>query len=590
MQEKGFAFSPDSFMQHELEASFLYEDTPDQLQATLDVKADMERPRPMDRLVCGDVGFGKTEVAVRAAFKACADNKQVAVLVPTTVLAYQHFRTFTDRLRGFPVTIEYLSRARTATQTREILDGLKSGRVNNIVGTHNLLGRAVHFHDLGLLIIDEEQKFGVSTKEKLRQMRSSVDTLTLTATPIPRTLQFSLMGARDLSVIQTPPPNRHPIQTLLTTFSAEVIAEAINFELSRGGQVFFVNNRISNLPDLESLVRRCVPDARIVVAHGQMPPADLEQVMLAFAAGDYDVLISTTIIESGLDIPNANTIIINAAQHFGLSDLHQMRGRVGRSNRKAFCYLLAPPLSQLQPDARRRLQAIEQFSDLGSGIHLAMQDLDIRGAGNLLGAEQSGFIADLGYETYKKILQEAVEELRIDEFPDLLPEPQTTGSASASSPAFVTECMLESDLPMSFPDEYVPTSSERMMLYRELDGLEKESDVEQFRQRMQDRFGPIPAEAEELIRVVSLRRLGRSFGVERLVLKRGRMRLYFVSRADSPFYQSRPFGQLIAFSATNAHRCRLQEIEGRRSLSISDVDSVRQAVELLNQISEVKAD
>ena len=421
-------------------------------------------------------------------------------------------------------------------------------------------------------------------------MRSSVDTLTLTATPIPRTLQFSLMGARDLSVIQTPPPNRHPIQTLLTTFSAEVISEAINFELSRGGQVFFVNNRISNLPDLESLVRRCVPDARIVVAHGQMPPADLEQVMLAFAAGDYDVLISTTIIESGLDIPNANTIIINAAQHFGLSDLHQMRGRVGRSNRKAFCYLLAPPLSQLQPDARRRLQAIEQFSDLGSGIHLAMQDLDIRGAGNLLGAEQSGFIADLGYETYKKILQEAVEELRIDEFPDLFPEPQTTGSASASSPAFVTECMLESDLPMSFPDEYVPTSSERMMLYRELDGLEKESDVEQFRQRMQDRFGPIPAEAEELIRVVSLRRLGRRFGVERLVLKRGRMRLYFVSRADSPFYQSRPFGQLIAFSATNAHRCRLQEIEGRRSLSISDVDSVRQAVELLKQISEVKAD
>ncbi len=590
MQEKGFAFSPDSFMQHELEASFLYEDTLDQLQATLDVKADMERPRPMDRLVCGDVGFGKTEVAVRAAFKACADNKQVAVLVPTTVLAYQHYRTFTDRLRGFPVTIEYLSRARTATQTREILDGLKTGRVNIIVGTHKLLGRGVHFHDLGLLIIDEEQKFGVSTKEKLRQMRSSVDTLTLTATPIPRTLQFSLMGARDLSVIQTPPPNRHPIQTLLTTFSAEVISEAINFELSRGGQVFFVNNRISNLPDLESLVRRCVPDARIVVAHGQMPPADLEQVMLAFAAGDYDVLISTTIIESGLDIPNANTIIINAAQHFGLSDLHQMRGRVGRSNRKAFCYLLAPPLSQLQPDARRRLQAIEQFSDLGSGIHLAMQDLDIRGAGNLLGAEQSGFIADLGYETYKKILQEAVEELRIDEFPDLLPEPQTTGSASASSPVFVTECMLESDLPMSFPDEYVPTSSERMMLYRELDGLEKESDVEQFRQRMQDRFGPIPAEAEELIRVVSLRRLGRRFGVERLVLKRGRMRLYFVSRADSPFYQSRPFGQLIAFSATNAHRCRLQEIEGRRSLSISDVDSVRQAVELLNQISEVKAD
>ncbi|MCR4922377.1 MAG: transcription-repair coupling factor [Bacteroidaceae bacterium] len=588
LKEKGFSYSPDSFMQHELEASFLYEDTPDQLQATIDVKADMERPRPMDRLVCGDVGFGKTEVAIRAAFKACADNKQVAVLVPTTVLAYQHFRTFTERLAEFPVTVDYLSRARTATQTREILEGLRSGRINIIIGTHKLLGRTVRFHDLGLLIIDEEQKFGVSTKEKLRQMRTSVDTLTLTATPIPRTLQFSLMGARDLSVIQTPPPNRHPIQTLLSTFSSELITEAINFELSRDGQVFFVNDRISNLPDLEALLRRCVPDARIVVAHGQMPPAELEHVMLDFAAHEYDVLVSTSIIESGLDIPNANTIIINAAQHFGLSDLHQMRGRVGRSAKKAFCYLLAPPLSQLPSDARRRLQAIEQFSDLGSGIHLAMQDLDIRGAGNLLGAEQSGFIADLGYETYRRILDEAVQELRVDEFPDLFGPGADNDGAQGSDSAWTPECLLESDLPMSFPDEYVPGSGERMMLYRELDGLERQADVDRFCQQMQDRFGPIPPQAEELIRVVPLRRLGRRFGVERIVLKRRRMRLYFVARPDSTFYSSHAFGQLIAYASTNAYRCRLQEVDGRRSLLVSDVGSVADALAILQQAEQIK--
>ena len=586
LQEKGFAFSPDSFMQHEREAGFLYEDTPDQLKATQQVKADMERRRPMDRLVCGDVGFGKTEVAIRAAFKACADNKQVAVLVPTTVLAYQHFRTFTERLQGFPVTVEYLSRARSAAKTKEILEGLRSGRVNIVVGTHKLISKSVRFHDLGLLIIDEEQKFGVSTKEKLRQLKTNVDTLTLTATPIPRTLQFSLMGARDLSVIQTPPPNRYPIQTQLCTFSAEVIAEAINFEMSRNGQVFFVNNRISNLPDLERLVRQHVPDARVAVAHGQMPPEQLERIMLDFANYDYDVLISTTIIESGLDIPNANTIIINAAQHFGLSDLHQMRGRVGRSNKKAFCYLLSPPLSQLNADARRRLQAIENFSDLGSGIHLAMQDLDIRGAGNLLGAEQSGFIADLGYETYKKILQEAVEELRAEEFQDLFATSESGDNVADGTP-FVPECILESDLPMSFSEEFVPTSAERMMLYRELDGLEKAEDVERFRQSLTDRFGAIPPEAEELIRVVSLRRLGRHFGAERIILKGGRMRLYFVSRDDSPFYRSRAFDQLIAFATTNTHRCRLEEQKQHRSLLIYEVRSVQTAVELLQQISEI---
>ena len=584
-EEKGFAYSPDSFMQHELEASFLYEDTPDQLKATQDIKADMERARPMDRLVCGDVGFGKTEVAVRAAFKACADNKQVAVLVPTTVLAYQHYRTFTSRLKDFPVRIAYLSRARTASQTKEILEGLKDGSVNIVIGTHKLIGKSVKFKDLGLLIIDEEQKFGVSTKEKLRQMKVNVDTLTLTATPIPRTLQFSLMGARDLSVIQTPPPNRYPIQTQLSVFSSEIIAEAINFEMSRNGQVFFVNNRISNLPDLEALIHKHVPDARVAIAHGQMPPETLENIMMAFANYDYDVLLSTTIIESGLDIPNANTIIINGAQNFGLSDLHQMRGRVGRSNKKAFCYLLSPPLSALNIDARRRLQAIENFSDLGSGIHIAMQDLDIRGAGNMLGAEQSGFIADLGYEAYQKILSEAVKELRNEEFQDLYKEEVKAGNITGGT-EFVEECVIESDLQMSFSEEYVPTSSERMLLYRELDSLERESDVEQFRQRMTDRFGPIPPEGEELIRVVQLRSLGRYFGCERIQLKQGRMRLQFVSNPTSPFYDSEAFRKVIAFATTNAHICRVDNSKEQFRLLVTDVTSVEQANALLSQMRQ----
>ncbi|MBQ6190943.1 MAG: transcription-repair coupling factor [Bacteroidaceae bacterium] len=586
-EEKGFAYSHDSFMQHELEASFLYEDTPDQLKATQDVKADMERQRPMDRLVCGDVGFGKTEVAVRAAFKACVDNKQVAVLVPTTVLAYQHFQTFTSRLKDFPVKIEYLTRARTQQQTKQILEELKTGSVNIIIGTHKLIGKSVRFKDLGLLIIDEEQKFGVSTKEKLRQLKTNVDTLTLTATPIPRTLQFSLMGARDLSVIQTPPPNRYPIQTQLCTFNAEVIAEAIEFEMSRSGQVFFVNNRISQLPELAELVHKHVPDARVAVAYGKMPPEELEKIMVDFMNYDYDVLISTTIIESGLDIPNANTIIINGAHNFGLSDLHQMRGRVGRSNKKAFCYLLAPPLSALNIDARRRLQAIENFSDLGSGIHIAMQDLDIRGAGNLLGAEQSGFIADLGYETYQKILSQAVTELRNEEFHELYAEEVREGNIVESTDV-VDDCQLDSNLPMYFSEDYVPTSSERMLLYRELDGMERDEDVERFRQRLIDRFGSPPQEAEDLLKVVTLRRLGKHFGCERIVLKAGHARLFFGPDDDNPFYNGRIFGQIVEYAKANAYRCHFKQDKGKISLLIDEVNTISEAVDLLKQINNTK--
>ncbi len=582
-QEKGFAFSPDSYLQHQLEASFLYEDTPDQSKATADVKADMERARPMDRLVCGDVGFGKTEVAVRAAFKAATDGKQVAVLVPTTVLAYQHFRTFQKRLEGMPVRVDYLSRARTPKQASAILEDLKEGRIDILIGTHRLISKTVRFKDLGLLIIDEEQKFGVSTKEKLRQMKTNVDTLTLTATPIPRTLQFSLMGARDLSVIQTPPPNRYPIQTELCTFSADIIREAVTLEMGRSGQVFFVCNRISALPHLEEIIHNVVPEARVAVGHGKMAPERLEEIILGFVNYDYDVLLSTTIIESGVDIPNANTIIIADAQNFGLSDLHQMRGRVGRSNRKAFCYLLAPPFKDLGSEAKRRLEAIENFSDLGSGINIAMQDLDIRGAGNLLGAEQSGFIADLGYETYQKILSEAVRELRHDEFRDLLEEDVRSGLIR-SGDDFVDDCQLDSDLPLYFAESYVPTSTERMQLYRELDNLEREVDVEAFRRRMTDRFGAIPEEGENLIRVVRLRMLGKSLGVEKIVLKNRRMRLNFVSQTDSPFYASPVFDRIIEFCALNPVRCQLKETDGVRSMIIQEVVSVGAAIRMLESI------
>ena len=583
-QEKGFKYSPDSFLQHELEASFIYEDTPDQLKATQEVKADMESDRPMDRLVCGDVGFGKTEVAIRAAFKAVADNKQVAVLVPTTVLAYQHYQTFSKRLEGMPCKVEYLSRARTAKETSRILKELEAGTINILIGTHKIIGKNVKFHDLGLLIVDEEQKFGVSVKEKLRQIKVNVDTLTMTATPIPRTLQFSLMGARDLSVIQTPPPNRYPIQTEVHTFNEEIITEAINFEMSRNGQVFFVNNRIQNLAELKAMIVRNIPDCRVCIGHGQMQPEELEKIIFGFVNYDYDVLLATTIIESGIDIPNANTIIINQAQNFGLSDLHQMRGRVGRSNKKAFCYLLAPPLSSLTPEAKRRLQAIENFSDLGSGIHIAMQDLDIRGAGNMLGAEQSGFIADLGYETYQKILSEAVTELKNDEFADLYADEIKAGKEKISGEDFVDECTVESDLELLFPNEYIPSSSERMLLYRELDKLELDRDVEAFKARLVDRFGKIPPEGEELIRIVPLRRLAKRLGVEKAVLKGGKMILYFVSNPDSPYYQSAAFGKIIDYMAKYPKVCNLREQNGRRSMIVKDITDVESAVRILQEI------
>ena len=601
-RELGFAFSADSFMQQELEASFLYEDTPDQLKATNDVKADMEKAQPMDRLVCGDVGFGKTEVAVRAAFKAACDGKQVAVLVPTTVLAYQHYQTFTSRLKDMPVRVDYLSRARSTKQTTALLKDLADGKVDIIIGTHKLIGKSVKFRDLGLLIIDEEQKFGVSTKEKLRQLKTNVDTLTLTATPIPRTLQFSLMGARDLSIIQTPPPNRYPIQTEIHTLSAEIVADAINFEMSRNGQVYFVNPRINDLTRIREMIQKYVPDARVAVGHGQMKPEELEKIIFDFQNYDYDVLLSTTIIENGIDIPNANTIIINGAHRFGLSDLHQMRGRVGRGNRKAFCYLLAPPLADLPQESRRRLEALETFSDLGSGIHIAMQDLDIRGAGNLLGAEQSGFIADLGYETYVKILQQAVVEIRNEQtHPQPLPVREGSGHSQGQnadartiySPplqggagGWVSDCSLDSDLELYFPDQYVPSDSERMLLYRELDGLQTDEQVAAYRTRLIDRFGPVPHCGEELMRVVPLRRLGQSLGCEKIVLKQQRMTLYFVTQNDSPFYQSEAFGLLLDYVAHNPRRCQFREVNGKRSMVIGDVPTIEEAVQILTSINK----
>ena len=585
--ERGFAFSADNYMQHELEASFLYEDTPDQLKSTQQVKHDMESPRPMDRLVCGDVGFGKTEVAIRAAFKAACDNKQVAVLVPTTVLAFQHFKTFSKRLQGMPVRVDYLSRARTTKQTRQVTEDLAAGKIDILVGTHKLIGKSVKWKDLGLLIIDEEQKFGVATKEKLRQLKTNVDTLTLSATPIPRTLQFSLMGARDMSIMRTPPPNRYPIQTEIATFSSEVIADAINFEMSRGGQVFFVNDRIAGLAPIAEMIHKYVPDCRVGIGHGQMSPEELEKIVMGFMNYDYDVLLSTTIVENGIDISNANTIIINDAHRFGLSDLHQMRGRVGRSNRKAFCYLLAPPLANLTADARRRLEALETFSELGSGFSIAMQDLDIRGAGNLLGAEQSGFMEDLGYETYQKILTQAVTELKNDEFQDLYAEQIAQGEA-ISGDDFVDDCAVESDLEMYFPDNYVPGSSERMLLYRELDNIERDEELEDYRQRLIDRFGPVPRQGEELMLVVPLRRVGRRLGCEKIILRQGRMQMQFVSNTQSAFYQSAAFGRVINYIGYHPRRCNLKEKNGKRSMVVSQVASVKEAVEILKDIDEEK--
>ena len=585
-EEKGYAFSPDTFLQSELEASFIYEDTPDQLKTTREVKADMERDLPMDRLVCGDVGFGKTEIAIRAAFKAACDNKQVAVLVPTTVLALQHYKTFSERLKDFPCKVEYLNRSRSQKDVKRIEKELLNGEINIMIGTQKILGKEVKFKDLGLLIIDEEQKFGVSVKEKIKQMKVNVDTLTMTATPIPRTLQFSLMGARDLSVISTPPANRYPVQTELHTFNEAVIRDAIRYEMDRNGQVFFINNRVQNLPEVAALINRLVPDARVAIGHGQMKGEDLEKIILDFIDYEYDVLLATTIIESGIDMPNCNTIIVNNAQNFGLSDLHQLRGRVGRSNRRAFCYLLAPPLSTLTQDARRRLQAIESFSELGSGFNIAMQDLDIRGAGNLLGAEQSGFIADLGYETYQKVLNEAVAELKIDEFSDLYKEDEST-PVPASLPV-VLDCQVETDMELTFPSDYVENISERMSLYRELDNVKDETELQKFEAKMRDRFGALPEQTQNLLTLVRVRWIAQKLGFEKLTLKQGRMVGYFVSDEKSPYFQTDAFGKILEYFQTHVERCKLRDNAGKRSIIFSEVQTVDEAFDVLTAVEAMK--
>lgn len=581
-RQKGYAYAPDSYLQHELEASFIYEDTPDQIKAMSDVKSDMESERPMDRLICGDVGFGKTEIAIRAAFKAAADSKQTAVLVPTTVLAMQHYHTFSERLKDLPVRVEFISRAKKPKEVKQILSDLEQGKIDILVGTHKLIGKDVKFKDLGLLIVDEEQKFGVAVKEKLRQLKTNVDTLTMSATPIPRTLQFSLMGARDLSALNTPPANRRPIETNVSSFDDEVIKEAIEFELSRNGQVFFISNRIENLSNIENTIRRLIPGVRIVTAHGQMPPEKIEKAILDFASHDYDVLLSTTIVENGIDMPNVNTILINNAHTFGLSELHQLRGRVGRSNRKAFCYLLVPPGNPLTPIARRRLQAIENFSDLGSGIHIAMQDLDIRGAGNLLGAEQSGFIADLGYEAYQKILKESVFELKTEEFSEEFEE-----LTSGKEEEFVSDCTIESDLELRLPPDYIPQESERISLYQQLDNMENPEQTELFRTSLKDRFGPIPEISEELIMVVPLRMAARRLGIERLVLKNGSMRLFFVGEDNKAYYNSPAFGRVLNFVQSHPKQCELRNVKGKNSILITDVPSVSKALEILAEIESL---
>ena len=588
-ETEGYAFSPDSYLQHELEASFAFEDTPDQASAGAAVKADMERPFPMDRLLCGDVGFGKTEVAVRAAFKAATDGKQVAVLVPTTVLAYQHYRTFSKRLRDFPVRVDYISRARSTKELRAILSDLKEGKIDIIIGTHRLTSKDVAFHDLGLLIIDEEQKFGVATKEKLRQLQVNVDTLTMSATPIPRTLQFSLMGARDLSNLNTPPANRRPVETILTQTSPQIIREAVGFEMSRNGQVYFVNSRISNIENLAALIQREVPDARIAVAHGRLAPKEMEQILIDFGNQEYDVLVATKIIENGIDVPNANTIMIHDAHHYGLSELHQLRGRVGRSDRKAFCYLLTPPLEGLSEDSKRRLRAIESFSDLGSGIRIALQDLDQRGAGNVLGAEQSGFITDMGYETYQKVFSEAVRELKADEFAHIYADEDKTSDGELAD-RFVVETQVESDLELALPDEYVPSDSERILLYRELDGLNEDRELEDFTARLRDRFGALPKEAEELVLVPRLRRLGHHLGIEKVVLKSGSMSLHLLSDTSSPYYASETFGKLLEYVARNSRNCEFVQRTGKHIIRIGHIPSVHAAIEVMEHILRRKVE
>ena len=599
-QQKGFAYSPDGYMQHELEASFLYEDTPDQAKATADVKHDLESPMPMDRLVCGDVGFGKTEVAMRAAFKVATDGKQVAVLVPTTVLALQHYNTFTERMKNMPVRIEYLSRLKSAKETKEILDELEAGKIDILIGTHKLIGKSVKWHDLGLLIIDEEQKFGVAAKEKLKSLRTNVDVLTLTATPIPRTLQFSLLGARDLSIMTTPPQNRYPVQTeLITVNDEDIIKEAIELEMGRNGQIFIVNNRIEMLPRIEHKIHKLCPEARIIVAHGQLPAGEMEERLEAFINYDYDILLSTTIIESGVDIPNVNTILIFSADKYGLADLHQLRGRVGRSNRKAYCYLIAPERELLTEDARRRLEALSTFAELGAGFNLAMQDLDIRGAGNMLGSEQSGFIADLGYETYQRILNEAVEELR--EEMEAYPNPSQEGGAQTQTPfpsgegrgearSWCQDAQLETDIPVCFPTEYIENISERITLYRELDSLHSEEQLLDFRKKLIDRFGVLPEPAEELLEVVRLRWLCCRLGVEKILLKGERMTMYLVQHKEA-YWQSEIFGKIVQYAVMRPERWSLHEEKdkkglptGRRYVTITNVKTIAGAIRLLSKI------
>ena len=574
----GFQFAPDSYLQTELEASFLYEDTPDQLKATNDVKRDMESPNPMDRLICGDVGFGKTEIAIRAAFKAATDSKQVAVLVPTTVLALQHYQTFSARLEGFPVTIEYLNRFKSAKQQKEILKRLEEGQIDIIIGTHRLTGKDVKFKDLGLLIIDEEQKFGVAVKEKLKEMKANVDTLTLTATPIPRTLQFSMMGARDLSVINTPPPNRYPVQTELRTFDGELIREAILFEMARNGQVFFIHNRVQNIMDVHDLILSYVPGCRIAVAHGQMEGNKLEQIMLDFIAGEYDVLLCTTIVESGLDIPNANTIIVNEAHRYGLSDLHQLRGRVGRSNKKAFCYLLTPPFNTLTEEAQKRLRALEEFSDLGSGINIAMRDLDIRGAGNLLGAEQSGFINDIGFETYHKILDEAIAELKANEFQDLFDKEKDL--------VYVTDCVIETDMEVLLPAEYISSSTERVSLYTELDHIKTEEHLRKFGDDLTDRFGPMPKPVIDLLNTVRLRWIAKDLGFEKIILRDNLMVAHFVSDQSSPYYDTNIYQQVMQYILSHPKRCSVKEAHEKLILTIKEVATITQALTIIKGMAE----
>ncbi len=573
--KKGHAFAPDGYMQNELEASFIYEDTPDQESTTLDVKKDMEAPYPMDRLVCGDVGFGKTEIAMRAAFKAACDGKQVAILAPTTILTLQHYKSFKERFKEFPVTVDYVNRFKSPAKTKDTLKRLEEGKVDIIIGTHRLVGKDVKFNDLGLLVIDEEQKFGVAAKDKLKTIKVNVDTLTLTATPIPRTLQFSLMNARDLSIIKTPPPNRQPVQTELHTFNEELIRDAVHYEIQRDGQVFFVHNRVQNIQEVAGLIQRVVPGARVITAHGQMDGKELEDRMMRFIEGEYDVLVATTIIESGLDISNANTIIINQAQNFGLSDLHQMRGRVGRSNRKAFCYLLAPPMSSMSDDARKRLTAITQFSDLGSGINIAMRDLDIRGAGNLLGGEQSGFMADIGLEMYQKILKEAVDELKQNEFKALFKDEKHE---------HVYECQFETDLEIMLPDTYVNNITERLALYKKLADLENETDLEGFTLGLIDRFGPLPEEADRLVRSMRIKWLGRKIGFEKIVLKRDKLICYFPADQEAPYFQSAAFSKVLDFMKSNSQQAELKQRNEKLSLVFTHVETINETLEILEKL------